>query len=165
MRRCGPVSIRSNHEAGKNSCLCGGGFIGRCDPHDQFLSRTWSYFFSDFKRLRKTFFSHVSSQLLHLLSAVTPVNNLKKFSVTLDKKYRDDVKKLFPKNQVYIGLLIGAGQPERRWPIENFIQVAQNRLRKIVFPFLFLALRRLYGGKHCAKKFQKRFFLCRNTLT
>jgi ADP-heptose:LPS heptosyltransferase len=107
-------------------------------PHDKFLSRTWNYFFSDFKGSRKAPSHHISEQLLHLLSAVVPVDPLTDFSVKLDKKYTDSVKKLFPSSQIYVGLLIGAGQPERRWPLENFIQVAQKQIEKNRVPVFIL---------------------------
>lgn len=106
--------------------------------HDKFLSRTWNYFFSDFKRPKKEESNHISFQLLNFLSSVVSVEPLTDFSIRVDKKYTNAVKKLFPKNQVYVGLLIGAGQPERRWPVENFIQVAQKQIEKNRVPVFIL---------------------------
>jgi hypothetical protein len=107
-------------------------------PHDKFLSRTWNYFFSDFKQPKKEESNHISSQLLSFLSAVVPVDPLIDFSLMLDKKYTDAVKKLFPKRHVYVGLAPGAGQPKKCWPLEKFIEVAQVQVAKNRIPVFIL---------------------------
>ncbi len=107
-------------------------------PHDKFLSRTWNYWFSDFKGPKKGESQHLSEQLLTLLSAVTPVERLKDFSVKLDKKYTDAVKKILPKGHVYVGLAPGAGQPKKCWPLEKFVEVAHVQVTKNRVPVFIL---------------------------
>ena len=112
--------------------------------HRIFLSSTANWFFSDLKPKKDHQVTRSLNEKLNLFISLLideyplkQINNNKIHNL-YDLKYMNLAKKLLPSGQQYIGIAPGAGDKQKIWPIENFIEIATEQTKKNRKPVFFL---------------------------
>lgn len=105
--------------------------------HKCFIDPSHNFFFSDIKPTTKEKPTHITDQLLSLVSLVTSTKP-KATPIALDAKMQKEVTPLFKKGKVHVALSPGAGQPKKQWPLENFLRVALEQVAKNRVPVFIL---------------------------
>lgn len=75
-------------------------------------------------------------ELINLLNSVKEKNIDKQFRIPISFNIEKELTNIFKKNLKYIGIAPGAGEKNKIWPIENFIEIAryyENNSYKIVW--------------------------------
>lgn len=95
--------------------------------HDFFISAAASGLLSS-----KIKFSYTKNrkyyldELFDLLDLIKTREAQNEFSIEIPKELLSDLKKIFDKDKKYIGFAPGAGESDRIWNINNFIEVARH---------------------------------------
>lgn len=99
-------------------------------PHKKFLSRAVFFLFSNFKpKIKKKIPSHLSQQLIWLLEIWkggkegVPIPRMDKSFL---EPFKAEVCSYFLKKEPSIGFAPGAGNRKKCWPLDRFVEVAQN---------------------------------------
>jgi len=95
--------------------------------HKIFLSSTASGFFSDLKlskdiKNQKKYYLENLYDLLDLI-VKKPIDNNFKFPI--NKYIEENLKNIFKKDRVYVGIAPGAGEKNKIWPTQNFIELGK----------------------------------------
>ena len=104
--------------------------------HKIFLSSTANWFFSDLKPIKNHKITRSLNEKLNFFISLLineyplkQINNNKIHNL-YDLKYMNLAKKLLPNGQQYIGIAPGAGDKQKIWPVENFIELATEQTKK-----------------------------------
>ena len=104
-----------------------------------FISASGNSFFSD-KKVKKKYNNKLRSyyldDLFDLLDLIKFDSIDKNFSIPIPRELENSLTNLFDKNNSYIGIAPGAGEKNKIWAIDNFIEVAkyyEKKSYKLVF--------------------------------
>ena len=111
--------------------------------HGVFISSTANWLFSDIKFKDKNKSISLNERLNLFIALVTNTKLSKNLNYVnlkglYELKYDKLAEKLLPKNKNYIGISPGAGDKEKIWPLENFIEIALELKNKGRTPVFFL---------------------------
>ena len=102
-----------------------------------FISNSAKGFFSNPKLIKKiNKKKYYLDDLIDLLDNIRKVNVDNKFKIPIPKDIESFLFKIFEPKYKYIGIAPGAGEKDKIWPIDNFINIAkffENKLFKIVW--------------------------------
>ena len=103
-----------------------------------FISSSANGFFSSKKLIKRKNHSrrYYLEELLDLLDLITLKNSKNNFNIQISNQLENQLSKIFKNENKYFGIAPGAGEKDRIWPIEKFIEVGQyfvNKNFKIVF--------------------------------
>ena len=101
--------------------------------HRYFIDPSYNFLFSDIVP-QKTQSRHLTDKLISLIGA----DCKKDFPVSISKAEEKEVKTLFNRKKTYIALAPGAGQKKKQWPLENFINLALEMVKKNRIPVFLL---------------------------
>tara|TARA_Y100001970_G_scaffold90703_1_gene114404 strand:+ start:9971 stop:10954 length:984 start_codon:yes stop_codon:yes gene_type:complete len=126
-----------------------------------FISATASFYFSDKKikytdknKIRKYYLEDLYD-LLNLIKIDSIDQN---FKIPIPNNLQNKLSKIFKKNNSYIGIAPGAGEKNKIWPIENFIEVAEYFEKKFYNLVFFLGPQENSIKKIIKEKFPKSIF-------
>ena len=93
--------------------------------HNTFISGTASCIFSDIKlpKLIKNQKKYYLENLYDLLDLIVKMDVDKNFHFPINQNIEEVLKKIFKKHHKYAGIAPGAGEKNKIWPINNFIEV------------------------------------------
>lgn len=124
-----------------------------------FISATASWFFSDIKpssnyKENKYYLDNLFYMLsLILKKKITRINKY-----YFSEKLQNNLKKIFYKKNLCIGIAPGAGEKNKKWKIENFIEVAKFFIKKNYDIAFFVGPDDFYEKKIILKFFPNAFF-------
>jgi len=97
-----------------------------------FISASASYFFSDrkFKTNNTSIRKYYLEDLFKLLDLIKEDKVDYYFKIPIPNKLEKSLSKIFDKKKLYLGIAPGAGEKNKIWPIENFINVAKYFKKK-----------------------------------
>ena len=102
-----------------------------------FISNSAKGFFSNpnlIKKINKK--KYYLDELIDLLDNIRKANVDNRFKISIPKDIESILFKIFEPKYKYIGIAPGAGEKDKIWPIDNFINIAkyfENKLFKIVW--------------------------------
>ena len=112
--------------------------------HDIFISSTAKWFFSDIKpNKNKINIISLNEKLNFFISLLTDEYPLRqtdnnKIQNLYNSEYNKLAERLLPPGHKYIGIAPGAGDKQKIWPVENFIEIALEQTQKLRKPVFFL---------------------------
>ncbi len=77
-------------------------------------------------------------QLLAMAAAAAGVTLTPKPIALADPSWEQAARNVLPEGQRYIGFVVGAGHPDKCWPLDRFIALAQTQLERGRIPVIFL---------------------------
>lgn len=117
------------------------GFILKKISHKLFISSAFGSIFSDKKPINSVPKREIE-RLFMLLSLVSEVQRVTFSPMVVDKKLKELAEKRLPLKGKYIGFSPGAGNSARGkskcWPLENFIKLAKEQVKKGKIPVFLL---------------------------
>ena len=124
-----------------------------------FISSTASWLFSDLKpkkkyKEKKYYLENLFDMLgLIINQRINYINNYS-FPIILE----DELKKIFKNKKPCIGIAPGAGEKNKKWKIENFLEVAKYFIKKNYDIVFFIGPEDYYEKKIILKIFPEAFF-------
>ncbi len=114
--------------------------IARRIAHGLFVSATAGFIFSDLKpESAEDWPRNLVASLEKLVGLVVPrVNRGPLPALSPDPAFEDEARRLLPDGAAYVGLSPGAGDKEKCWPLDGFIEVAKEQAKKGRVPVFFL---------------------------
>lgn len=107
--------------------------------HNKMVSSTARYVFSSYKPLHGVKMpKHELKKIVALASLAGKSLFLTQKPLELPSEYREKASQILPTNNKYIGLIVGAGQPFKCWPLSNFIALASTLVTKGYIPVFIL---------------------------
>lgn len=109
-------------------------------PHRLFISGAANFLFSDRKPLKEARKPlHLQERLLNLVKLLKEKENteLKKEPIRIPEKEEKLAQKLLS-DKNYVGLVPGAGDRQKCWPLENYIALAHRIKNKAIKPVFIL---------------------------
>ncbi|MDC0192730.1 hypothetical protein OAJ89_05410 [Alphaproteobacteria bacterium] len=104
----------------------------------QFISATANGFFSSIKFIKKNKRRYYLNDLFALLDLIKKSKIEENFKIKIPDDLDLNLNKFFKKDQKYFGIAPGAGEKNKIWPLENFINVGKHFLNKNYKAVLFL---------------------------
>ena len=104
----------------------------------QFISATANSLFSSIKFIKKNKRRYYLDDLFDLLDLIKKSKIEENFKIKIPDDLDLNLKKFFKKDQKYFGIAPGAGEKNKIWPLENFINVGKHFLNKNYKAVLFL---------------------------
>ncbi len=104
----------------------------------QFISATANGFYSSIKFIKKNKRRYYLDDLFALLDLIKKSEIEENFKIKIPKDLDFNLNKFFKKDQKYFGIAPGAGEKNKIWPLENFINVGKHFLNKNYKVVLFL---------------------------
>ncbi|PHQ78215.1 MAG: hypothetical protein COB66_09360 [Coxiella sp. (in: Bacteria)] len=107
--------------------------------HKHFVSGCAGFLFSDIKP-KKGYQSarNVTKRLINMTSVVTGDSYATNYSVPVPSRVIDEAQKLLPLGKRYMGFVPCAAMPEKKWPLQNYIEVALHYKQRGFAPVFFL---------------------------
>ena len=106
--------------------------------HKTFVSASAGGIFSDIKinKENKNKKKYYLENLYDLLNLIVKMPIDKKFKFPININIEADMKKIFKKEKKYVGIAPGAGEKNKIWPIQNFIELC-NYLKQKGYDLVF----------------------------
>ncbi|MFL2510315.1 MAG: glycosyltransferase family 9 protein [Alphaproteobacteria bacterium] len=104
----------------------------------KFISATANGFFSSIKFIKKNKRRYYLDDLFALLDLIKKSEIEENFKIKIPKDLDLNLNKFFKKDQKYFGIAPGAGEKNKIWNLENFINVGKHFLNKNYKVVLFL---------------------------
>lgn len=108
--------------------------------HKIFVSATASGIFSDLKlqKNKKNIKKYYLENLYDLLDLIKKVPVDKNFKFPINTNIEKNLRKIFNKEKIYVGVAPGAGEQNKIWPLQNFIKLCKYLNKKGVCLVFYL---------------------------
>lgn len=106
-------------------------------PHTVFISPAWKFRFSD-RRPSSAYPDSAYQQFLELAALALGARLEPEPHVPIPEELALQATQLLPAGATYIGFVPGAAGVKKRWPLERFIQIANEQSRRGRTPVFFL---------------------------
>tara|TARA_B110001454_G_scaffold21665_1_gene20935 strand:- start:1250 stop:2224 length:975 start_codon:yes stop_codon:yes gene_type:complete len=122
----------------------------------QFISACGNGFFST-KKIKKVnrLRNYYLYDLYELLDLIKKEDIDKEFKIEIPKSLQDNLTKIFNSNNKYIGIAPGAGEKNKIWPLEKFIEVGKFYRKKNYEVVLYLGPEEEYIKERLLIEFPK----------
>lgn len=108
-------------------------------PHNRFISGCADFLFSDIKPKRRYKEPrNVTKRLIEMTELVVGKKLKMTYAVPVPQRFIDEARKLLPLGKRYLGFVPCGSVAQKKWPLQNYIQLAQKYLAEDFTPVFFL---------------------------
>ena len=102
-----------------------------------FVSPALNYYFSNLQPKLKVYEPNFYLNFLNLMSLCSKTQLHPRFNINIPDEIHSLAREILPPKSKYVGLVIGAGNPEKQWPLQFFIEVAKYVALNKMVPVFF----------------------------